>query len=53
MFRVVTPLLLPNDYAYMAIMLLFSLTNGYLGSICLMSAPQVRRKTYARMCVVR
>jgi equilibrative nucleoside transporter 1/2/3 len=39
--RSLTPVLLESDTAYIIIMLLFSTTNGYLGSICMMGAPQV------------
>ena len=30
-----------SDTAYIVIMLLFSLSNGYLSNICMMSGPQV------------
>jgi len=30
-----------SDVAYMVIMLLFSISNGYIGSICMISGPQV------------
>jgi len=36
----VTPVLLESDAAYLVVMILFSVSNGYLGSICMMSAPQ-------------
>ena len=49
--RSLTPLLIPNDYAYMAIMLAFSVSNGYIGSVCLMSAPQVCGWQTLFMCV--
>ena len=32
-----------SDVAYIIIMLLFSLSNGYIGSICMISGPQVVR----------
>ena len=36
----VTPVLLESDAAYLVVMILFSVSNGYLGSICMISAPQ-------------
>ena len=30
-----------SDTAYIIIMMLFSLSNGYLSSICMMSAPKI------------
>ncbi len=39
--RVLTSVLLESDIAYIFIMAAFSLTNGYLGSLCMINAPQV------------
>ena len=39
--RVLTSVLLESDIAYILIMAAFSLTNGYLGSLCMINAPQV------------
>jgi len=39
--RVHTSVVFYSDAAYILIMLLFSTTNGYLGSICMISAPQL------------
>jgi len=39
--RSLTPVLMESDTAYIIIMSIFSISNGYLGSICMMSAPQV------------
>jgi len=39
--RVHTPVVFESDVAYIIIMLLFSLSNGYFSSICMMSAPQI------------
>jgi len=39
--RKLTSVQIESDAAYIIIMLLFSVTNGYLGSICMMSAPQL------------
>jgi hypothetical protein len=41
--RVLTSVLLESDIAYILIMAAFSLTNGYLGSLCMINAPQVIR----------
>ena len=30
-----------SDIAYIVIMLLFSMSNGYIGSICMISGPQM------------
>lgn len=35
------PVWFPSDTAYIIIMLLFSFSNGYITTICMMSAPQV------------
>ncbi len=50
--RMVTPLLIPNDYAYIILMFFFSLSNGYIGSICMMSAPQVRNFLVYYCCLL-
>jgi len=39
----VSPTLIASDTAYIIIMLLFSITNGYVGSICMISGSQVVR----------
>ena len=39
--RVHTQVLFNSDIAYIIIMALFSLSNGYISSICMMSAPQL------------
>jgi len=46
--RTLTPVLLESDTAYIIIMSLFSISNGYLGSICMMSAPQTVRNEEAQ-----
>jgi len=38
-----------SDVAYIIIMLLFSITNGYVGTICMMSGPQIVRSEEAQM----
>jgi equilibrative nucleoside transporter 1/2/3 len=40
--RSLTAVVLESDTAYITIMAAFSLTNGYLGSLCMINAPQVR-----------
>ena len=35
------PVVLKSDAAYIVIMILFSVSNGYIASISMMSAPQV------------
>jgi equilibrative nucleoside transporter 1/2/3 len=44
--RVLTSVLLESDIAYILIMAAFSLTNGYLGSLCMINAPQVIRLVF-------
>lgn len=39
--RSLTAVVLESDTAYILIMSAFSLTNGYLGSLCMMNAPQM------------
>jgi len=39
--RYLTSVVFNSDAAYIIVMLLFSITNGYLGSICMISAPQL------------
>lgn len=39
--RSLTSVLLESDTAYIIIMSAFSITNGYLGSLCMINAPQV------------
>jgi len=46
--RTLTPVLIESDTAYIIIMTLFSVTNGYLGSICMMCAPQTVRNEEAQ-----
>merc|ERR1719147_578125 len=41
--RGLTDVYLASDVAYIIVMATFSITNGYVGSICMMSAPQVVR----------
>jgi len=38
-----TDVYMASDVAYIIIMALFSISNGYVGSICMMSAPQIVR----------
>lgn len=40
--RELTYVFFGSDYYYIAFMALFSLSNGYLSSICMISAPQVK-----------
>ena len=42
--RHLTSVLLESDTAYIIIMSLFSFSNGYVGSICMICAPQVSNK---------
>jgi equilibrative nucleoside transporter 1/2/3 len=35
------PILIESDYAYMVLMVLFSVSNGYICSVGMMSAPQI------------
>jgi len=44
----VTPVVMESDVAYIIVMALFSITNGYVGSICMMSGPQVVRPEEAQ-----
>jgi len=41
--RGLTDVYMASDIAYIIIMALFSISNGYVGSICMMSAPQIVR----------
>jgi len=41
--RGLTDVYMASDVAYIIIMALFSISNGYVGSICMMSAPQIVR----------
>ena len=41
--RNVTSVVFESDIAYIIIMALFSISNGYVGSICMISGPQVRQ----------
>ena len=36
-----TTTLFASDTAYIVIMMLFSISNGYVGTICMMSGPQM------------
>lgn len=46
--RGVTSVQFESDVAYIVIMALFSITNGYVGSICMISGPQVVRPEEAQ-----
>lgn len=46
--RELTGVYFTYDYVYIIIMVLFSLTNGYLSSICMMSAPQICQEEEAQ-----
>jgi len=46
--RNVTFVLFESDVAYIIIMLLFSVSNGYVGSICMICGPQVVRSEEAQ-----
>jgi len=46
--RHLTSVLLESDTAYIIIMSLFSFSNGYVGSICMICAPQVVSKEEAQ-----
>lgn len=39
--RALTWVAFESDTAYIMIMMLFSISNGYVGSICMMSGPQL------------
>merc|ERR1719154_432640 len=41
--RGLTSVLFESDTAYIVIMMLFSISNGYVGSICMISGPQIVR----------
>merc|ERR1719452_343380 len=41
--RNLSSVMFESDVAYIIIMLLFSVSNGYVGSICMMSGPQMVR----------
>ena len=41
--RGITSVVFESDTAYIIIMMLFSITNGYIGSVCMISAPQIVR----------
>ena len=41
--RGLTSVLFESDIAYIVIMMLFSISNGYVGSICMISGPQIVR----------
>jgi len=43
-----TSVVFESDVAYIFIMLLFSITNGYIGSICMICGPQVVRSEEAQ-----
>ena len=40
------PVVFESDAAYIVIMILFSVSNGYIASISMMSAPQVRVRVF-------
>jgi len=46
--RGLTPVLFESDAVYIIIMLLFSVSNGYIGSICMISGPQMVRSEEAQ-----
>jgi len=46
--REVTSVQFESDVAYIIIMALFSISNGYVGSICMISGPQVVRSEEAQ-----
>jgi len=46
--RTLVPVVFESDTAYLIIMTAFSLSNGYVGSICMMSAPQMVREAEAQ-----
>lgn len=46
--RGLSMVLFESDVAYIIIMLLFSISNGYIGSICMISGPQVVRSEEAQ-----
>jgi len=46
--RGLTSVLFESDVAYIIIMLLFSVSNGYIGSICMICGPQVVRSEEAQ-----
>ena len=41
--RNLTPVMFESDVAYIMIMLMFSVSSGYLATICMMSGPQMVR----------
>ena len=41
--RGLTSVLFESDIAYIVIMMLFSISNGYVGSVCMISGPQIVR----------
>jgi len=46
--RSLVPVVFESDTAYILIMAAFSVSNGYVGSICMMSAPQTVREAEAQ-----
>jgi len=46
--RSLSSVMFESDVAYIIIMLLFSVSNGYIGSICMISGPQVVRPEEAQ-----
>ena len=46
--RSITPVVFESDVIYMLIMAVFSLSNGYISSICMVAAPQVVRPEEAQ-----
>jgi len=46
--RSLSSVMFESDVAYIIIMLLFSVSNGYIGSICMMSGPQLVRSEEAQ-----
>jgi len=46
--RSLTPVLIESDTFYIILMTIFSVSNGYLGSLCMMNAPQTVLKEEAQ-----
>jgi len=46
--RTIIPVYFYSDTAYIIIMAIFSITNGYVGSVCMISAPQTVREEEAQ-----
>eukprot|EP00088_Acartia_fossae_P026451 TRINITY_DN2728_c0_g1_i3.p1 TRINITY_DN2728_c0_g1~~TRINITY_DN2728_c0_g1_i3.p1 ORF type:complete len:453 (+),score=98.00 TRINITY_DN2728_c0_g1_i3:47-1360(+) len=46
--RTIMPVVIESDTAYIIIMAIFSISNGYIGSICMMCAPQTVKESEAQ-----